>query len=72
MQDAGSLCDDCRPVREACMPPPFETDRGTFKCSFKLLVANGLERLQKFSIVRVDALITHDAFPLAFALRWIA
>jgi hypothetical protein len=28
-----------------------------------------LERLQEFAIVRVDALITHDVCPFAFALR---
>jgi hypothetical protein len=63
MQDAGSLCDDCRPLREARVPPLLETDCGAFKCSFDLLVVEVLERLQEFAILRVDALITHDVTP---------
>jgi hypothetical protein len=63
MQDAGSLCDDSRSLREARVPPFLETDRGSFKCSCDLFVVDVIERSQKFAIVWVDALITHDVTP---------
>jgi hypothetical protein len=55
--------------RKARLPPPLETDRGALKRRLDLLVVEVLERLQERAIVRVDALITHDVRPLAFALR---
>jgi hypothetical protein len=63
MQDAGSLCHDSCPLREARVPPFLKTDRSAFKCSCDLFVVNVIERSQKFAIVWVDALITHDVTP---------
>jgi hypothetical protein len=39
--------------------PSLETGRGGFKRFLELLVGQFVERLEKFSVVRIDALVGH-------------